>query len=263
MKLEHISNYTELAKKRIVEQYKDRPLFESFLTAQIEGVQKIEDDLWQVYTKRWIDKAEGFSLDICGKIAGIERGLKDDAEYRIAIYAQIELNTSGGDAESIINIIKQFYKTEKITFRDVFPAAFSVELDSEIFIENIKEYLQTVAAAGVRVNNVIQSFVDNTLILSELPSSFPQIQGASLAGRGDFQVTLQEGVFDIYATTASIDNEFEIFLDELYLNDSLAEVGIEENYLVFENDSFVAFDLNASAENYTISDFGHISSEVL
>lgn len=169
MTLEHITNHIELAEARTLEQYKHRPVFEKFLSTPVDEVQNIEDDLWQLYTKRWIDKAEGFLLDVCGKIVGIERSLRSDDEYRIAIYAQIEINVSGGEPESIINAMKQVFGDDCIvTLKDIYPANFRIDIVSNGgVIKNLRQYIDSLSPAGTGDPIITQCSGTPPLILGE------------------------------------------------------------------------------------------------
>ena len=68
--------------------------------------QALEDAAWQLYTLRSVDTAEGWVLDVLGKLVGERRQGSPDADYRIRVRARIRANLSDGTIEDVLAVFK-------------------------------------------------------------------------------------------------------------------------------------------------------------
>jgi len=104
--IQKITNKIELAKKRLMSQYKDSSVINMILEVIMEQEQALEDAIYDVSTLCHLDTAFGIQLDRIGTIPGIKRYGLNDEDYRKRIYAQIVLNCSNGEAETLITALK-------------------------------------------------------------------------------------------------------------------------------------------------------------
>ncbi len=68
-------DYLEVARERVTEQFKEKPVFDRFLQVLLSGKFDIQNALEDLQTLRSLDTATGKQLDIIGDIVGRPRGL--------------------------------------------------------------------------------------------------------------------------------------------------------------------------------------------
>lgn len=169
MNIEHIHNHDQLAKDRILEQYKKSAKLIGLITSFVSGYQEIEDVLKDLRDKRSIDSAEGVQLDRLGKMIGAFRiPGQSDAEYLIAIKARIIHNLNEGTPEEVIEALRFFTTALRVWYLDVYPA--SVELFTTVPVpitvrESVRAALKSFLPAGVRLDKFGDYNVSNPLIL--------------------------------------------------------------------------------------------------
>ena len=122
--IDYIPNYREVANNYLVQQYKESNNVVKTVDSIIAPLQEIEDQLQNLYEKRWINQAVGLQLDKLGEIVGELRVFRKDDEYRIAILIRIMINTGGGTPNDIINAIQILYSPRKVEYKEVYPASF-------------------------------------------------------------------------------------------------------------------------------------------
>jgi hypothetical protein len=161
MNIEIINNHIEQAKDRFVEQYKSTYYFNSLIESIIQPIQTLENETFNVYTKRWIKTAEGQQLDNLGKIIGEPRLGRSDEAYRSALIIKVYINTAFGQPESIINVIQEIYNADSVEYQQGQPASFQLHIISNSTINNINELVNSLIPAGVKCSIITQSS-DNT-----------------------------------------------------------------------------------------------------
>jgi hypothetical protein len=134
---------------RLMQQYRSKPKFEAVLSAVTRQWQAAEDGLKGVQDGRGIYDAIGAQLDVLGKIVVLDRpaGVDDDV-YRILLLAKIGQNTSGGDAESIIDVFKVITNASFVRLDEYFPAALSLYSDG-VVADDLRSLVATVMKACV------------------------------------------------------------------------------------------------------------------
>ena len=70
-----IDQYLDVARERITEQFKTKPVMDRYLQLLLSGKEELQDTLADVMTLRSIDTASGAQLDVIGIIVGLARGL--------------------------------------------------------------------------------------------------------------------------------------------------------------------------------------------
>lgn len=254
MTISYISDHFKLAKNRLLEQDKEEFEFQDFLKCIIDEYQNIEDEIFKLYTKRTIDESVGVLLDRIGLIVNEERNFRGDEEYRAAILTRIEINRAGGEPESIINAIKQLYKTDQIVYRELYPANYQVEIFSEKVVPQIKRFLNSLSPAGVGAPDIVQAFDQPALILTETITETENVLVRS-NGQDDLLVDLGNEQDNFLAEFASIETSESNCLSEIYLTRQVALVNLNDE-LLFNDGENVLFAFANANESYVISEFG-------
>lgn len=149
--LSHRTNHVEAGLARLVEQLKDKPKLFALVSALLVQVQGVEDALWQLYTLRSIDTAEGHALDVIGKIVDEPRNAFDDAAYRQHIRARIRASLSSGTVRDILRVFACFGLTSTIERQA--PAGFVLRMLDAVpstRVPILRRFLSEAKAAGVR-----------------------------------------------------------------------------------------------------------------
>jgi len=151
-----LHDHAAIAWSHFLAQHEGKPYTEAFVTAFYPPLVELDVTQNELYTKRWIDTAEGVQLDGVGSIVGKTReipnsvylpffgfisqpagrafgvarmrfdrdpyavsGFLGDIEYRVAIYTKIALNNSHGTAEDIMRIVNDVLGITKSTVIDI------------------------------------------------------------------------------------------------------------------------------------------------
>jgi hypothetical protein len=149
MALRLIDDHVKSGLERLLQRSKERYNINSLLASFIKPIQEIEDQNYDLYTERSLERSIGEQLDGIGKIVGLDRDGRDDADYRSSLIIQIQINKAGGEPESIIAAIRQLFKTEIIVFKENYPANYEVYITSNIIVENAKSLITSITPAGV------------------------------------------------------------------------------------------------------------------
>ncbi len=100
-----VTAHANKAESRLIDRFK-RPAYRAIARAVSEEIQTAENMLWQVLLSRYIDNAEGVSLDYLGNRVGEPRQNQNDPNYRVRIRARILINRSRGSAEDLLAIVR-------------------------------------------------------------------------------------------------------------------------------------------------------------
>lgn len=157
---EPISDHVQQALKRLLYQYQNSPNLIATLTALIGPIQGIESALSDMNTLRYLDQATGAQLDVIGVIVGYPRPPgTSDSVYRLDLQGQIQINTSQGQAEQVIQAYKLFtgsafvildeYRSAQMTLEGSFLPADQAAADKLILT------VKQAAPVGVRIDRII------------------------------------------------------------------------------------------------------------
>ena len=148
--MEQITDYEARALDRLAFQFKNKPKIAAILNAISAEVQTLENEIFNVLTKRSIDTGEGVQLDQIGKIVGQSRGGRTDDEYRVALRARIRINLATGTPDEIIAAMKFIIPSDLVRLTEIFPAAFLVEFTGTLTSEpDVLAAFRAVKPAGV------------------------------------------------------------------------------------------------------------------
>lgn len=203
-----IMDHVARSRSRIINEYRDKPRMERWLTITPEIANKhLESPLSQIYASYDVDTVTGERLDIIGRIVGMPRpilrgaaydvfgyagndtytnynispyigdGAMVDAPlnndlYRKLIKAKIARNISDGTADSIIQLVEMIIDVKVTALVDNGDKSFDIGIASEL--DNTTEYLLNnfdiiPRPQGSRLNSI---FV--------LPTNIGEIEGTSL-----------------------------------------------------------------------------------
>jgi len=155
-----ITTHKEDAKKRLLEQYKKKPLIAAMLDAFNGPIQEIESLLVDLNTLRDLDTAFGQTLDNLGTIIGLERpsGATDD-EYRILLKTKVSENISNGEPERIIGVFKVLVAVDLVHFQDGALASYQLQ-SSHVFpdqdaVNMLIAQIERIGPAGTRLDAIV------------------------------------------------------------------------------------------------------------
>ena len=110
---------------------------------------KLEGQIYEL-SKQWdIEAAKGILLDRIGKIVAEPRDGNDDELYRLLIKLRILLNTTRGNVNDIIKVIKFLYSSEVIEIIPNYPAALTIVHDGQQEYIDFNRILIQVIGAGI------------------------------------------------------------------------------------------------------------------
>lgn len=154
--MSEITDHIAQARAKLVQKYRDKPLFLAFLDSLIKQIQELEDAIWDTIRSRFLDEADDFHTEILGKIVGQPRRGEDLATYKLYIGARILVNRSLARAKDIIQIANillrvtdpadgVLYDEAGCNIRLTAPDELDVNADPEVMVEMVRQ----AKAAGV------------------------------------------------------------------------------------------------------------------
>lgn len=154
--LAQILDHADRAVARLIQKFRTKPKIQALVNALIAPFQTLEDDLWALYSERWLSTAEGVQLDVLGRIVGQSRAGASDDEYRIRIGARIRANLSSGTAEEVLAVFLALFGSDadlQLIELDGDLAEFALRVHTVLTQEEIDialEFLRDCKADGVR-----------------------------------------------------------------------------------------------------------------
>lgn len=91
---------------RLLQQYRNKPQFTALVQSYLNRIQELENAVWEVILYRLLPNAEGVQLDSLGRVVGRGRNNLSDANYLLAIQAEIRINRSCGTPQDMIAVAK-------------------------------------------------------------------------------------------------------------------------------------------------------------
>ena len=253
MSLVKIDNYVELAQSRLIQLYKETKTNNDLLKNLVDPIQQLENEFFELYGLKSISDGIGYQLDVIGKILGVDRLGRSDTDYRNVLYIQTLINNSGGEPESIINIIKLLIEPDNISYTDLYPANYQLHIQTDKFVNNLRNFLQSISPAGVGDIILTQSTSDNPLQLEDVKYELYDysVDNVDTLLEVDVNTTLQ--VVSEFIST----NQEGNFLGEIFLNQAIYSVGEDLEYAVNDDkDILLQLAVNDANEDYTLADFG-------
>lgn len=260
MSIVKIDNYVELAQSRLVQLFRENKSNNDLLGNLVTPIQELEEEFFQLLNLKSIENGIGYQLDVIGKILNVDRNGVSDDEYKVLLYIQTLINNSGGEPESIINILDLLIEPDKISYTELYPASYQINIQTDKFLSNLTGFIQSISPAGVGDIILTQSSNDNPLTLEDvtIQSYDYSVDNLDTLLEVDFENgdTLQ--VISEFTNIKSKDN----ILGEVFLNEAIYSVGKDENdidiqYAVDEDkEILLELDLNDANEDITVANFG-------
>jgi len=151
--LEHNTQHRQQARDLVIEQFKRSQRFNDWLGVYVDQIQDIEDALWDLYTKRGVDTAEGAQLDVLGVIVGQPRNGLDDTDYRTRIKVRIRLNRASGIADDIYDVFGLMLGNQigAVSLQEAYPAGLIVQMNEYVDTSPavLAEILREARGAGI------------------------------------------------------------------------------------------------------------------
>lgn len=152
--LVHNTQHEDEAAGRLTGQFQNLPKIDGFVRAFAHQYQLEEDAIWQLFSQRSLATAVGSQLDMVGAVVNLDRRGRNDADYRLAIYGQIAINTSQGTPEDLIGIFNLLTNSQKSLITFVYPAEVGIFSDHDISGLNlalIYNICQSIIPGGVKL----------------------------------------------------------------------------------------------------------------
>jgi hypothetical protein len=153
-----ITTHVEDAYERLLEQFKGKPNLKALLDAFHAQIQELENVFNDLYVQRVISNASGKVLDDMGTIVGQSRIGFDDTRYRSLLLAKVGENTSQGDPEKVLQVVKLLAVANMAAIQEWYPAGYGLYFSNTIptnLINFFYERLDRVDPAGVRLEALI------------------------------------------------------------------------------------------------------------
>ena len=260
MSLVKIDNYVELAQSRLIQLYKESKTNNDLLKNLVDPIQELENEFFELYGLKSISDGIGYQLDVIGKILGVDRLGRTDDNYRIILYIQTLINNSGGEPESIINIIKLLIEPDNINYTEIYPANYQIHIQTDKFINNLTSFIQSISPAGVGDITLTQSTSDNPLQLEDIKYDLYDYSVDTIDTLLEVDTdTILQVVSEFISTTQEGN-----FLGEVFLNEAIYSVGEDLEYAVDDDQEILLeLDINDANEDFTIADFGAKLGEII
>lgn len=199
--IQKITNKIELAKKLLMSQYKDSLVINKLLEVIMEQEQALEDAIYDVYTLCHLDTAFGIQLDRIGRIPGIKRYGLNDEDYRKRIYAQIVLNCSNGEAETLITALKLIMDATYIKYDESYVGKIEIDFTSDKDGKFLPPQIDKLCLAGIKNVKLTQSDPLQAFEFAEVTlNDFQLISG----NKDNIIVDSQDSGYNLYVTSGDL-----------------------------------------------------------
>lgn len=140
--------------------------FLDVLGAEVNEFNSLEAVFGDMLLFRSLKDAFGVQLDGIGEIVGESRQAREDEEYRAGIIYKIALNTSGGQAEVIIDFIQRATGCLSVFFAEIQPAKVSITYIGGVGYAGLRKQVDSLCAGGVQLFNLIQSDTEASFVFA-------------------------------------------------------------------------------------------------
>lgn len=142
----------------LIELFRQGPRNQAFLTAILEQVQELEEELFELTSAFDPDTATGKALQLIGKLVGEPQLGRGDDEYRAGIRVRVRVNRSNGKPDELYEIGRELFSwldtVPAVSITEYFPAAFEFEFRgdlSDVSITTAHRALFAAKAGGVKL----------------------------------------------------------------------------------------------------------------
>lgn len=157
-------NHEEEGLSRLPSVWDSSPKVKGLLLSYLREIQEVEDTLFDLLEDRSISTAVGVQLDVLGDLLNEPRGGRTDEEYREYLKALPLVYRSGGTANELLQILKQFSAANDVRLWEHGPGNIHFYTDGHID-DALMDVMTQARSAGVRYA-IIQDTEQNSLILT-------------------------------------------------------------------------------------------------
>jgi hypothetical protein len=147
MEIQKIDDYKKYI-DFLITQYQDRAKLRGFILSDLDDGNELENELFVLRDKFWLDTAEGVQLDVIGRIHDWRRMGATDSVYRSLIKIKIALNQGSGEPETIINTFILLFNAGTVQISQVGNATLQIFVDVPI-TSTQKQFIERIIPAGV------------------------------------------------------------------------------------------------------------------
>ncbi len=133
MTLTKKTTHTADAQKNVISMFRRRTDLDAWIGALVQELADLEAAIFDVLDGTLtVGSTTGANQDVLGRLVGVEREGRSDADYDLRIAAQILLNISSGTIEQVIAIVEAMIgTTPTVEVTEDFPASFDITIDDE------------------------------------------------------------------------------------------------------------------------------------
>lgn len=169
--VELIEDHADEALARLVSQYKGEINFAALINVFASRTQALEQPLYNLLTRRWIDDGEGQQLDELGLILGEPRAGKTDVEYRVALRNRAILNAASGEYDPIPLLASTLTEAAGfVSIEEDFPAKLIINMTGDLDVDSAQR-LREAIGAGIGLDVVLLDRFGVDGIGSETPAT--------------------------------------------------------------------------------------------
>lgn len=149
LELVEIPDHIEIARERMISQFKDKPNLDALLDIFMTEVQELETTYIDLLLMRGLDTAVGVQLDILGQHVGVIRLGLSDTDYRARLKLQIDINNSDGTESTIASIMLRATDASNVAVLDSGNAFVQVWTDGPVFNSDVQSMLDQITGAAI------------------------------------------------------------------------------------------------------------------
>jgi hypothetical protein len=138
--------WVQIAEPRLLQQYREAPLFCEFMKAycrQMDEVMTVLNQIRELYDPT---KATGYGLDCIGARLGLSRNGESDTTYRARLLNSHSYRANG-TGERIIKILIELFGATSVEIKPEYPAGIVLFQDSSAS----QTVLDSIIGAGIRI----------------------------------------------------------------------------------------------------------------
>lgn len=109
--------------EQLLHQFRGKPNIEGILSACLDQVELIDQETFDLVNMFNVEDAVGIILDYIGAIVGVERGGRNDNEYRSAILSNLLVNNSEGTPDDLLEILADQTNGDRVRIWEHFPVS--------------------------------------------------------------------------------------------------------------------------------------------
>lgn len=149
--------YTDDSIEKLLWQYRDSSNLQGLLQSLTDQLLLVQDDAFEIVENFSVEDAEGYLLDLVGKLVGENRNGRDDDEFRGGIILKTLLNTSNGTPNRILESLALATNATRVRLWEHYPLGITYYTNGDRQIPNLSEAIKSISP--VTVSTVI-IFVD-------------------------------------------------------------------------------------------------------